>query len=70
MSDEGRYNMLPAIAAGLGLETSANAALWRDAAMLALNQVHIKASSGKLQALVSRNTLSGQDRSVVTDKIT
>ena len=46
MSDEGRYNMLPAIAAGLGLETSANAALWRDAAILALNQVHIKASSG------------------------
>ena len=46
MSDEGRYNMLSAVAAGLGLEdkTAAEAALWRDAAILALNQVHIMAS--------------------------
>ena len=45
MSDEGRYNMLPAIAAGLGLDTTTNTALWKDAAILALNQVPVKTKS-------------------------
>ena len=39
MSDEGRYNMLPVIAQRLGMSTADNRSLWRDAALVVLNQV-------------------------------
>ena len=39
MSDEGRYNMLPEIARRLGMAVSDNRSLWKDAALVVLNQV-------------------------------
>lgn len=38
LSDEARYNMLPAIAAGMGLSTRRNASLWKDRALIELNR--------------------------------
>ncbi|MEU9372741.1 nitric oxide synthase oxygenase [Streptomyces sp. NPDC048255] len=35
--DEGRYNLLPAVAACLGLDTSSDGTLWRDRALVELN---------------------------------
>ena len=37
LSDEGRYNVLPEIAARLGLSTESDRNLWRDRALLELN---------------------------------
>jgi nitric-oxide synthase len=37
LSDEARYNMLPAIARGMGLSTRRNASLWKDRALIELN---------------------------------
>ena len=39
MTDESRYNQLPIIAQRLGMSTSDNRNLWRDAALVVLNQV-------------------------------
>ena len=41
LSDEGRYNQLPIIAARMGLSTNDNRNLWRDAALVVLNQVSL-----------------------------
>jgi nitric-oxide synthase len=38
LSDEDRYNMLPAIAHGMGLATRRNASLWKDRALIELNR--------------------------------
>jgi nitric-oxide synthase len=38
MGDTDRYDQLPAVAAGLGLDTSEEATLWREHAVLVLNQ--------------------------------
>jgi nitric-oxide synthase len=38
LADETRYNLLPAVAEGLGLETGGRGMLWKDRALLALNE--------------------------------
>jgi nitric-oxide synthase len=38
LSDEARYNMLPVIAQRMGLDTSASRTLWRDRALVELNE--------------------------------
>ena len=38
MSDECRYNQLPAIADSMGLDTSQETTMWRDEAMAVLNR--------------------------------
>jgi nitric-oxide synthase len=37
LSDEGRYNVLPQVAHGMGLRTGSNRTLWRDRALVELN---------------------------------
>jgi nitric-oxide synthase len=37
LADAGRYDLLPAVAAGLGLDTGDDATLWRDRAVVELN---------------------------------
>jgi nitric-oxide synthase len=37
LGDEGRYRQLPAVAAGMGLDMSSDASLWKDRAMTELN---------------------------------
>ncbi|MEK0316382.1 nitric oxide synthase oxygenase [Cohnella sp. 56] len=37
LADEGRYNLLPLVAANLGLDTSSNITLWKDRALVELN---------------------------------
>jgi nitric-oxide synthase, bacterial len=39
LSDECRYNMLPTIAEKLGYSIATNGTMWRDAALVALNEV-------------------------------
>lgn len=41
LSDEGRYNMLPVIAEKMGLDVRRNSSLWRDRALLELNEAVI-----------------------------
>lgn len=49
MSDEGRYNKLPAIAESMGLDTSQETTMWRDEAMAVLDRavMYSYISSGK-----------------------
>lgn len=37
LADDYRYNMLPSVARGMGLDTKSNASLWKDRALLELN---------------------------------
>lgn len=37
LADDYRYNMLPSVARGMGLNTKSNASLWKDRALLELN---------------------------------
>jgi len=37
LADEARYNLLPLVAENLGLDTSSNASLWKDRALVELN---------------------------------
>lgn len=37
LADESRYNLLPKVAAGMGLNTDSNAAFWKDRALVELN---------------------------------
>lgn len=38
LADEGRYDLLPTVAAGLGLDMSSDRSLWRDRALVELNR--------------------------------
>lgn len=58
LADLGRYNLLPRVAEGLGLDRSSERTLWRDRALLELNEavLHSYASDGV--KLVDHHTAS------------
>jgi nitric-oxide synthase len=60
LSDTARYNQLPRIAAGMGLDTRRNASLWKDRALLELNAavIHSYAQAGVY--IVDHHTASEQ----------
>ncbi|KAK9824802.1 hypothetical protein WJX74_009932 [Apatococcus lobatus] len=60
MTDESRYNQLPVIAQRLGMSISDNRNLWRDAALVVLNQAVLFSFQSCSVAMVDHHTLMQQ----------
>jgi len=60
LSDEARYNMLPAIATGMGLSTKRNASLWKDRALIELNRAVIHSYDRAGVYIVDHHTAAAQ----------
>eukprot|EP00898_Chlorokybus_atmophyticus_P001881 jgi/Chlat1/2694/Chrsp180S02868 len=60
LSDERRYNMLPTIAKQLGYSTTENSNLWRDAALVVLNQAITYSFQQASTGMVDHHTLMQQ----------
>jgi nitric-oxide synthase len=60
LSDEARYDMLPAIAAGMGLSTKRNASLWKDRALIELNRAVIHSYDQAGVYIVDHHTAAAQ----------
>ncbi|GAQ81306.1 nitric oxide synthase [Klebsormidium nitens] len=60
LSDESRYNVLPIIANHLGLAVNDNSSLWKDAALLALNQAILYSWQRAGIAMTDHHTLMEQ----------
>lgn len=60
LSDVGRYNMLPRIAHKMGLDTHRNSSLWRDRALLELNEAVIFSYAEAGVYLVDHHTAACQ----------
>lgn len=60
LSDEGRYNALPAIARGLGLDTSQERFLWKDRALVELNRAVLHSFQLAGVTIVDHHTASRQ----------
>jgi len=60
LSDEARYDMLPAIAAGMGLSTKRNASLWKDRALIELNRAVIHSYEKAGVYIVDHHTAAAQ----------
>ena len=60
LSDEARYNMLPAMAEGMGLSTRRNASLWKDRALVELNRAVVHSYEKAGVYLVDHHTAAAQ----------
>ncbi len=60
LSDEARYDMLPAIAAGMGLSTKRNSSLWKDRALIELNRAVIHSYEKSGVYIVDHHTAAAQ----------
>ncbi|ANS32430.1 Nitric oxide synthase, endothelial (plasmid) [Rhodococcus opacus] len=60
LCDEDRYNMLPAIAAELGLDTSSARTLWKDRALVELNRAVIHSFRTAKVIMVDHHTVANQ----------
>lgn len=60
LADESRYNLLPTIAKQLDLNTSHNRSLWKDQALVALNQAVLDSYKKHGVTLVDHHTASQQ----------
>jgi nitric-oxide synthase, bacterial len=60
LSDADRYNQLPAIAEGMGLDTEHNDSLWRDQALVELNAAVIHSYKKSGVYMVDHHTASAQ----------
>jgi nitric-oxide synthase, bacterial len=60
LSDTDRYNQLPVIASRLGLDTSRNGTLWKDRALLELNEAVIHSYAAAGVYIVDHHTASEQ----------
>ncbi len=60
LSDVGRYNVLPRIAERMGLDMRRNASLWRDRALLELNEAVIYSYAEAGVYLVDHHTAAAQ----------
>lgn len=56
LADVSRYNMLPIIAEKMGLDTSTNASLWKDSALVELNVAVLYAYKQKGVSIVDHHT--------------
>lgn len=56
LADKDRYNMLPVIAEKMGLDTSTNASLWKDYALVELNRAVLYAYKQKGVSIVDHHT--------------
>ena len=57
LCDEERYNILPRLAALLGLDTSKNASLWRDRAQLVMSEAVLHSFAHAKVAMVDHHTM-------------
>ncbi|WP_246469282.1 nitric oxide synthase oxygenase [Cohnella nanjingensis] len=60
LSDESRYNLLPLIARNLGLDTSSNASLWKDRALVELNVAVLHSFKRDGVSIVDHHTAAQQ----------
>ena len=60
LSDADRYNQLPAVAEGMGLDTEHNDSLWRDQALVELNAAVIHSYKKSGVYMVDHHTASAQ----------
>lgn len=60
LSDQARYDMLPAVAAGMGLSTKRNASLWKDRALIELNRAVIHSYDKAGVYIVDHHTAAAQ----------
>jgi nitric-oxide synthase, bacterial len=60
LGDESRYNLLPKIAAGLGLDTEDRARLWKDRALVELNTAVLHSYRAAGVTLVDHHTAARQ----------
>jgi len=58
--DEQRYNVLPTLAARMGLDTSKNSTLWKDRALLELNLAVLHSYQKSKVAMVDHHTATDQ----------
>ena len=56
LADRGRYNLLPRVAEGLGLDRSSERTLWRDRALLELNEAVLHSYAAEGVKLVDHHT--------------
>ncbi|WP_127580213.1 nitric oxide synthase oxygenase [Paenibacillus koleovorans] len=60
LADADRYNMLPIVAARMGLDTSTNVSLWKDRALLELNASVLHSFKSAGVSIVDHHTASEQ----------
>ena len=60
--DEYRYNMLPAVAKSMGLDISSNVTMWKDRALVELNEAVIYSYKKNKVSIVDHHTASEQFR--------
>ncbi|GIP40318.1 nitric oxide synthase oxygenase [Paenibacillus sp. J31TS4] len=60
LADPFRYNLLPRVAEGMGLETSSNASLWKDRALVELNAAVLHSYRERGVSIVDHHTAAQQ----------
>ncbi|QAS52496.1 nitric oxide synthase oxygenase [Halobacillus litoralis] len=60
LADEFRYNLLPVVAEGMGLDTKRNTTLWKDRALLELNQAVLHSYKMDKVSMVDHHTAAQQ----------
>nr|WP_318247332.1 nitric oxide synthase oxygenase [Halobacillus litoralis] len=60
LADEFRYNLLPTIAEGMGLDTKRNSSLWKDRALIELNQAVLHSYREAKVSIVDHHTAAQQ----------
>ncbi|MDQ0861713.1 nitric-oxide synthase [Bacillus sp. V2I10] len=60
LADEGRYNMLPKVASIMGIDTSSNATLWKDKALVELNVAVLHSFKEAGASIVDHHTAAQQ----------
>lgn len=60
LADDGRYNMLPKVASILGMDTSSNATLWKDKALVELNVAVLHSFKEAGASIVDHHTAAQQ----------
>ncbi|MDF2724523.1 MAG: yflM [Paenibacillus sp.] len=60
LADTSRYNLLPRVARSLGLDTSSNASLWRDRALVELNVAVLHSFRTRGVSIVDHHTAAQQ----------
>ncbi|SEI09065.1 nitric-oxide synthase [Halobacillus karajensis] len=60
LADESRYNLLPVVAEAMGLDTNRNSSLWRDRALIEMNQAVLFSYQADGVSLVDHHTAAQQ----------
>jgi len=69
LADESRYNLLPQVAHAIGLETRKNRTLWKDQALVVLNQAVLDSFEAAGVKIVDHHTASEQFRQFESNEV-